>query len=154
MTLTPVVRDEHSAPFFDGAAEGTLMLRYSPGSGEWSEPAALVCSVSQARDLEWRAASGTGELVSWTIKPGRRRDGEVTPDVVIGIVELAEGPWLTLRLVDAEGPELRVGLPVSVDFVRPEGGEPMPVGRVGAPGSRDASAADEDASAADEGPHP
>jgi uncharacterized protein len=131
MTLIPIVRDEHSAPFFDGAAEGRLMLRYSPGSGEWSEPAAMVCSVSQARDLEWRAAAGTGELVSWTIKPGRRgEDGRRAPDQVIGIVELAEGPWLTLRLVDATGPELRAGLPVRVDFARPEGGEPMPIGRV------------------------
>jgi uncharacterized OB-fold protein len=130
MSLTPVVRDEHSGPFFDGAAEGRLMLRYSPSSGEWSEPAALVCSVTQARDLEWRPAAGTGELVSWTVKPGRRRDDRVTPDVVIGIVELAEGPWLTLRLVDAEGPELRVGLPVRVGFEQPEGGEFMPVGHV------------------------
>ncbi|MEW2354408.1 OB-fold domain-containing protein [Spirillospora sp. NPDC029432] len=133
MSLAPVVRDEESGPFFDGAAEGTLMLRYSPSSGEWSEPAARVCSVTQARDLEWRAASGRGELVSWTVKPGRRRDDLVTPDVVIGIVELAEGPWLTLRLVDAEGAALRAGLPVTVGFRRPEDGEgeALPVGLVG-----------------------
>ncbi len=132
MTLTPVVRDEYSAPFFDAAAEGRLMLRYSPGSGAWSEPAALLCSVTQADDLEWREACGAGELVTWTIKPGRRRtDEERSPDQVIGIVELAEGPWLTLRLVDATGPELRAGMPVRVDFAHPEGGEPIPVGRIG-----------------------
>lgn len=133
MTLIPVVRDESSAPFFDAAAEGRLMLRYSPHSGEWSEPGALVCSVTQAADLEWRAAEGTGALVTWTIKPGRRReDGDRSPDQAIGIVELAEGPWLTLRLVDAVGPELRAGMAVRVDFHRPEGGEAMPVGRIGA----------------------
>ncbi|WP_344940420.1 OB-fold domain-containing protein [Actinomadura miaoliensis] len=131
LSLTPVVRDEHSAPFFDAAAEGTLLLRYSPSSGEWSEPSAVVCSVTQTRDLEWRPAAGTGELVSWTVKPGRRgADGVPAPDRVIGLVELTEGPWLTLRLVDAEGPELRAGLPVRVEFVRPEGSEPLPVGRV------------------------
>ncbi|GAA4142185.1 OB-fold domain-containing protein [Actinomadura keratinilytica] len=131
MDLIPVERDEHSAPFFDAAAEGTLLLRYSPSSGEWSEPAAVVCSVTQARDLEWRPAAGTGELVSWTVKPGRRGpDGVRGPAQVIGLVELTEGPWLTLRLVDAAGRKLRAGLPVRVDFVRPEGGEPLPVGRV------------------------
>ncbi|WP_412518064.1 OB-fold domain-containing protein [Actinomadura madurae] len=131
MTLIPIVRDEHSAPFFDGAAEGRLMLRYSPSSGEWSEPAALVCAVTQARDLEWRPAAGVGELVSWTVRPGRRgEDGRRAPDQVIGIVETAEGPWLTLRLVDAAGRGLAAGMAVRVDFVRPEGGEAMPVGRV------------------------
>ncbi|MCQ0013647.1 hypothetical protein [Actinomadura madurae] len=45
-----------------------------------------------------------GELVSWTVRPGRRgEDGRRAPDQVIGIVETAEGPWLTLRLVDAAG---------------------------------------------------
>lgn len=123
MTTTmpaPVVRDEFSAPFFDAAAQGRLLLRYSPGSGEWSEPAALVCSVTQAADLEWRAASGRGELVSWTVKGDR----------VIGIVELAEGPWLTLLLPGADPATLAVGAPVRVEFVQPEGSEFLPVGRV------------------------
>lgn len=130
MTLMPVVRDDYSAPFFDAAAEGTLLLRYSPSSGEWSEPAAMLCSVSQADDLEWRAASGVGELMTWTIKPGRRKDDRPSPDTVIGIVELAEGPWLTLQLVGTERIELRVGLPVRVEFTQPEGSEHLPVGRV------------------------
>ncbi|GAA2448917.1 OB-fold domain-containing protein [Actinomadura vinacea] len=129
MSLAPVVRDDDSAAFFDGAATGTLMLRYSPSSGEWSEPAARLCSVTQADDLEWRAASGRGELVTWTIKPGRDADGRPAEDAVIGIVETAEGPWLTLRLPDVAPADLRVGLPIQVDFVVPEGGEPMPVGR-------------------------
>lgn len=121
--MIPVERDPYSAPFFDAAAQGTLLLRYSPSSGEWSEPAARVCSVTQATDLEWRPATGTGELVTWTIKPGRQS----TPDTVVGIVELAEGPWLTVTL-DVPPAELREGLPIRVTFVRPEDSEPLPVG--------------------------
>jgi uncharacterized protein len=34
MALAPVVRDDFSAPFFDASAEGRLLLRYSPSSGE------------------------------------------------------------------------------------------------------------------------
>jgi uncharacterized OB-fold protein len=127
--LTPVVRDDYSAPFFDATARGELLLRYSPSSGEWSEPAALVCSVTQAQDLEWRPSSGIGQLVSWTVKPGRARDDKPAVDTVIGIVELAEGPWLALQLVDVAQEDLRVGLPVRVAFVQPEGGEHVPVGR-------------------------
>ncbi|GAA2853136.1 OB-fold domain-containing protein [Streptosporangium fragile] len=132
MTLTPVVRDDRSAPFFDAAARGVLLLRYSPSRGEWSEPAALLCSVTQADDLEWREAAGEGRLVSWTVIPGRAKDDRPAADTVVGIVELVEGPWLTLRLVDAAGAELKAGLPVRVAFARPEGGEAMPVGRLDA----------------------
>ena len=129
--LTPVVRDEFSVPFFDAAAEGRLLLRYSPTSGAWSEPAAQVCSVTQADDLEWRESSGLGELVSWTVKPGRFRDGSVAEDTVVGIVELEEGPWLQLQLHDVPSRALRLGLPIRVGFVQPEGSEFLPVGHVG-----------------------
>jgi len=128
MALAPVVRDDYSAPFFDASAEGRLLLRYSPSSGEWSEPAARVCSVTQAADLEWRQASGSGHLVSWTVKPGRSRDGQPAEDTVIGIVETDEGPWLTLVLPDADPATLEVGVRVTIDFVRPEGSEFLPVG--------------------------
>jgi len=127
MALAPVVRDDFSAPFFEATAQGRLLLRWSPSSGEWSEPAARFCSVSQADDLEWRAASGHGSLVSWTVKPGRTRDGETTPDVVIGIVELEEGPWLSLWLPEADRSRLAVAAPVTVGFVQPEGSEHLPV---------------------------
>jgi len=130
MALAAVVRDEFSAPFFDAGAEGRLLLRYSPSSGDWSEPAALVCSATQAEDLEWREASGRGRLVTWTTKPGRSRDGEVIPDTTIGIVETDEGPWLTLLLPDADPRSLRVGAPTVVEFVQPEGSEHLPVARL------------------------
>lgn len=131
MSLAPVVRDDFSAPFFDASAEGRLLLRYSPSSGEWSEPAALFCSVTQADDLEWREASGRGSLVSWTVKPGRARDDQPAVDTVIGIVETEEGPWLTLLLPDVpDRTALRVGAAVVVRFVQPEGSEFLPVGRL------------------------
>jgi uncharacterized protein len=132
MSLHPLVRDAFSAPFFDAAARGELLLRFSPSSGEWSEPAALVCSVSQAQDLEWRAATGQGRLVSWTVKPGRAKDDKPAVDTVIGIVETDEGPWLTLQLPDADRAQLRAGAAVHVEFVQPEGGEHVPIGRLAA----------------------
>jgi uncharacterized OB-fold protein len=130
MTLQPVVRDDFSAPFFDAAAEGRLLLRYSPTSGEWSEPSAVVCSVTQSGDLEWREASGRGSLVTWTVKPGRSTPEREAEPWVIGIVELEEGPWLTLALPGADPSLLAVGTPVAVEFVQPDGSEHLPVGRL------------------------
>lgn len=130
MSLAPVVRDEFSAPFFEAAAEQRLLLRFSPSSGEWSEPAARFCSVTQTDDLEWRESAGAGALVSWTIKPGRPKDDQPAVDTVIGIVELDEGPWLTLLLPEVDRAALAVGARVRVGFVRPEGSEHLPVGHL------------------------
>lgn len=130
MLLAPVIRDDFSSAFFDATAEGRLLLRYSPSSGEWSEPSAVVCSVTQARDLEWREASGRGKLVSWTIKAGRPQGDEPAEDAVIGIVETDEGPWLSLLLPDVDVSRLADGAPVVVDFVQPDGSEHLPVARL------------------------
>lgn len=128
MTPAPVVRDEFSAPFFDASAEGRLLLRYSPSSDAWSDPAALVCSLTQVSDLEWREATGRGRLVTWTIKPGRAKDDQPAVATVIGIVETEERPWLTLLLPDADPNLLTEGAGVTVAFVQPEGSEHLPVG--------------------------
>jgi uncharacterized OB-fold protein len=130
MTVTPVVRDDYSAPFFDGAARGELMLRYSPSRGTWSPPEARLCVTTHAADLEWRAASGEGTLVSWTVIPGRSRDGTPVPDTIVGIVETAEGPWLTLRIVNADEVPPAVDRPVRVEFVHPDNSEAVPVARL------------------------
>ncbi|WP_181311737.1 Zn-ribbon domain-containing OB-fold protein [Nocardioides campestrisoli] len=126
-SLKAVVREAHSTPFFEAAAEGRLLLRFSPSSGEWSEPAARVCSVTQADDLEWREASGAGSVVSWTVKPGRATDERPAVPTVVGIVELEEGPWLPLQLPDVDPTDLAVGRAVRVQWVQPEGSEHLPV---------------------------
>jgi uncharacterized OB-fold protein len=68
--------------------------------------------------------------VTWTVKPGRAKDGRPAVDTIIGVVELAEGPWLTLQLPGADPGRLEVGKPVRVDFVQPEGSEYLPVARI------------------------
>jgi uncharacterized OB-fold protein len=127
-SVAPLLRDDRSAAFFDGAAEGTLLLQFSPSSGLWSSPTATACETTQATDLQWRAASGRGRLVSWTIIPRRPVDDVVPPPTVIGIVELNEGPWLTVQLVDGAEESVRTGAPVTIDFVRPDDSESVPVG--------------------------
>ena len=128
MGLATVVRDEESAPFFEAAAKGRLLLRYSPSSQEWSDPAAQFCSVTQAADLQWKEASGHGVLVSWTVKPGRVRDHTTTPDVVIGLVELEEGPWMSMWFPNGDSTRMSASASVKVEFFTPEEGEAQPVG--------------------------
>lgn len=127
-SVAPLLRDDRSAAFFDAAAEGTLLLQFSPSSGQWSSPTATACETTQAPDLQWRASSGRGRLVSWTVIARRSVDDVVPPPTVIGVVELDEGPWLTVQLVDRAEHAVRLGAPVTIDFVRPEESESVPVG--------------------------
>ena len=129
-----IVRDEASAPFFDAAAEGRLLIRRCAACGHWIAPYQRMgttldrCPACTSDRVEWAEASGRGTLVTWTVvhQAGRRDpDAEHDPHPV-GVVELEEGPWLTARL-DADGTDLSAGMDLHVTFVRPGGGEPVPV---------------------------
>jgi uncharacterized protein len=127
--VSKVIRDEASAPFFDATARGELVVRRSE-DGTYLEPAASVGPTAEL-DLTWAPASLDATLVSWTITPGRVKDGVAAPDTCIGVVELAEGPWLTLQLPDAQlGSDLQAGMPIRIGFTPVEGAEALPVGRL------------------------
>jgi uncharacterized OB-fold protein len=46
---------------------------------------------------------------------------------VIGVVELAEGPWINAALPGVDPAHLVEGMPMQLDFLRLGGGEPVPV---------------------------
>ncbi|WP_433871303.1 Zn-ribbon domain-containing OB-fold protein [Saccharopolyspora sp. CA-218241] len=126
MPVHPLQRDPESAPFFDGTAEGRLLIRRSPSTGEHLPPAAQTGS-DGSTDLEWAEASGRGRIATWAAVH-RKPDAEGrTHPVVIAIVELDEGPWLHARIVRAAPEDVRSGREVTVEFERPEGGEAIPV---------------------------
>jgi hypothetical protein len=49
--------------------------------------------------------------------------------VIIGVIELGEGPWVHTQLRDVAIHDLTPGLRLIVDFERPAAGEPLPVFR-------------------------
>jgi uncharacterized OB-fold protein len=126
-----VVRDDpRSAPFFQAAGRGQLMIKRCEHCGIWLAPTASSCPRcdDDADELSWVKASGRGELVSWSVVHSR----QAGPVAVPALVELAEGPWLAtgLRL---RGPwqlgQIRVGQPLAVEFVRSALGASYPVFR-------------------------
>lgn len=124
LSLLALLRDEWSAPFFDAAARGQLMLLRCNMCQEYSSPQARRCAVCSSDRIEWVKSDGRGCVVTWTV-PHKRGPATSEPAYVLAIVELREGPW-----IHAAGPPalvLHAGQEVTIGFVAVAGGESLPV---------------------------
>lgn len=111
----PVV-DPEQLPFWEGTARGELMLRRCRSCDDVAWPPRTFCPVCSAVDPTWFAASGFGEVFSFTIV--RRAHGEWrdrTP-YVVACVRLAEGPTVLSNIVDCDPESVHIGLPVRAVF--------------------------------------
>src|SRR5262249_55918356 len=94
------IRDDRSAEFFDALAGGRLQIRRCVPHGHVSSPEVMFCAECGSRALEWAPTQGSGTVVSWTAIHGRPDEtGATTVTAYVGLVELAEGPWLLARLL-------------------------------------------------------
>ncbi|GIW17333.1 MAG: hypothetical protein KatS3mg064_0490 [Tepidiforma sp.] len=109
--------DEASRPFFDGAAEGRLMLMRCADCGTWRLPSRQHCDACLSDRFTWEAASGRGTVRTFGIMHQRYHPAFQVPYNVT-IVELEEGPRLPTNLVDVANEDIRVGMPVEVVFER------------------------------------
>ncbi len=128
--LSPVVRDEASAEFFDGTARGVLLLRRCLACAHVRAPEIPMCTGCLSEAFEWTSAAGTGQLVSWVVlhaKPSL--DGTASEPRIVATVELSEGPWIASALMGVEADRLTGGMPVVVAFERPDDSEAIPVFR-------------------------
>ena len=119
----PALRDSVSAPWFDGLARGVLLLHRCRECGHVSRPDVASCPACRSDNLTWVPSRGTGCVVAAILDPN--------PDdpVVLGLVELDEGPWLHVRLLGTS--ELvPVGTRVTLEIFRPGGGELVPSFRI------------------------
>ncbi len=87
-----------------------------------------MCPGCGATDPGYLVAAGTGEVFSYVVHhhppvPGRRLP------YVVALVELTEGVRMTAELVDVTPDEVRVGMPVRVDFARVDDQLTLPVWR-------------------------
>ena len=129
-----VARDSGSAAFFDAAARGELLVQRCSTCGTVLPPEARTCLSCGGVELEPAVVSGLGRLVTWVVvtqAPVPVLSGAVP--YVTAVVELDEGPWLMVRLIDADPAGLAVDDRVRVDFVRSgtaeHTGEMLPVFR-------------------------
>ncbi len=117
---TPETNPE-TKPFFDGAAQGRLMLPKCNACGRTHWYPRAVCPHCFSQDLQWIAASGAGKVYSFSVM----KRSEVP--YAIAYVALDEGTTMMTNIVDCDLDTIKIGQPVKVTFVPSDGGPPMPV---------------------------
>jgi uncharacterized OB-fold protein len=124
-SFPPAARDAQSAAFFDALGQGFLLLRRCVPHGHLGAPETLFCTGCGSPSLEWAKARGTGHVVSWTAIHTRPDDsGATRVSVLVGIIELDEGPWLRARLLAADPASVRSGARVTMEVIQ-TGDEPI-----------------------------
>jgi uncharacterized OB-fold protein len=121
-TLPAPIFDSFTAPFWQAASEGVLLIRRCRTCGEAHWYPRPFCPHCGSGDTDWVPAGGGGMVYSFTVT---RKAGPVP--YVLAYVTLDEGVTLLTNLVDAEIESLHIGQRVRVIFRRAEGGGSVPV---------------------------
>lgn len=124
-------REFNSASFYQFLAEKKLMASRCKKCQALHLPPHPICTKCSGNDMEWVEMKGNGKLAAFTavavgptftIEEGYDRNNPY----LVGIVQLDEGPKVSSRIqgLDANKPEaIKVGTPLTVDFLEPEEGK-------------------------------
>jgi uncharacterized protein len=111
--------DESSEPFWQATLEGKLLLMKCTDCGAHRLPSRQHCDECLSTAFEWAEASGKGTVRSWgrmhqLYHPGFKDEIPYT----LAMVELAEGPRLPTNIVELNGREPTVDMPVELTWER------------------------------------
>ena len=117
--------DESSAPFFEAAARGELLLQHCAVCEKFMWPVKYRCIHCFAPGIEWRAASGRARLHSLTVVH-QTYPGFEQP-YVVATVETREGVRFNTGLIGDDVESTPIGAELVVDF--DPTGQPFPIPR-------------------------
>lgn len=122
----PPRRTHETAQFWDGCAEGRLLLPKCNDCGELIWYPRLFCPFCASTSVAYTEVSGRGTVYSFTIM--RRGSGPFRDHApyVLAYVELEEGPRLMTNIVGADPESVFVGQPVQVVFEPAGAGDAVP----------------------------
>jgi len=121
--------DEVTRPFWDACARRELCFQECAGCGHRWLPPSVLCPRCWGADTRWTPACGEGTVFSFAVyhrayHPAFRS----RLPYVVAVIELGEGPRLLSNVVGMAPAEVRVDMPVRLEF-QDEGGVTLPVFR-------------------------
>jgi uncharacterized OB-fold protein len=120
--IPPAVTDE-TAPFWEAAAEGRLVVERCQDCGAETFPPRGICRSCRSRSMAWADIRGPGRIYSLTVNHQRWLPGLEVPYAIV-LVEFDDHPGVRVvgRLRGCPPDEAEIGMPVEVGF------EPGPAG--------------------------
>lgn len=123
----PVI-DADTRPFWEACAQHELRIQHCQACGSYIFYPRAVCPNCMSDQLMWEKISGHGRLYSYTIayRPSEPFFADRVP-LVIGLVQLEEGPRMMTNIVNCPFEELQCDLPVHVIFEDTSEGLTLPL---------------------------
>ena len=111
--------DALSAAYWQGNAEGRLLLQRCTRCDHVQFYPRLVCTACDARELAWTESSGRGAVRTFTvIRRAVSPAFEADVPYVVALVTLDDGPTMMTNLVDCDPNAVSIGQRVRVVFER------------------------------------
>jgi uncharacterized OB-fold protein len=123
----PIVTDD-SAAFWAAAAEQRLVAQRCGECGRLRHPPRPMCPQCNSLSVEVVQLSGRGTLYSYSVLHHPQHPAFEYP-VVAALVDLDEGVRLVSNLTGVDPGDVRIGMPLDVEFEAREGGTSVPVFR-------------------------
>ena len=116
-TLPSPVVNADSAPYWQGAREGRLLIRRCDGCGQTHFMPRHLCPACWSDDLRWVEATGRGTVHSFTIIR-RAPLAAFAPRVpyVVALIDLEEGPRMMANILGDDALDTAIGDAVEVCF--------------------------------------
>ena len=122
--LHPTVNGD-SQFFWDGVADGRLLIQRCSGCGRLRHPPRPMCPDCQS--LEWEAVESTGRGVVYSfVMPVHPQYPMFDYPYVVGLVELDEGTRIVTNIIDVDPADVFIGMPVEVSYTQFEDGLVLP----------------------------
>jgi hypothetical protein len=117
-----------SKPYWDGLDEGRLLLQQCAACRKIRHYPRPVCDACYSMEVDWVEASGRGRVHSWTVAhhPFHAGFKDELP-YILALVDLEEGVRMNAQMRGMAADEMRIGLPIRVDFERTTDGVTLPV---------------------------
>ncbi|SDY25450.1 Zn-ribbon domain-containing OB-fold protein [Halobellus clavatus] len=106
-----------TAPYWEAAADGTLLLRRCPDCELTFYYPRARCPDCLGDDVEWVEADGTGTVYAHTSTETVAAWPEEDLPLVLAYVELTEGPRMLTALQGCDPDAIEIGTSVAVTFV-------------------------------------
>lgn len=121
-TLMPAPRvNPENRAFWDAAVRGSYVLKKCTSCSKAHYYPRAMCPFCHSAETEWVESAGEGVVYSFSVM---RRENPVT---IPAYVELQEGIKVLTTIVGCAPEDVRIGMPVKVDFADAEGGVRVPV---------------------------